>query len=56
MQERAVVTQASPAEKIEQLQSMKAKLLIQKAELQTKIDRLTAASSKSPKETQQQTG
>ena len=48
--------QATPAEKIEQLERMKAKLLVQKTELQTKVDRLTTTSSESSEEARQKTG
>lgn len=40
-QERKVAMQASPAERIDQMETAKARLLSQRAELQAKIDRLT---------------
>ena len=48
--------QATPAEKIEQLEHMKARLLLQRAELQTKIDRLTAESASTVQDVQEQSG
>lgn len=41
MQERKVAQQATPEERIEQLEITKAKLRNHRAELQSKIDRLT---------------
>lgn len=48
--EKAVALEASPAEKLEQLEAAKVKLLRQKADLQSKLDRLAAkARDASPK-------
>ncbi|RMZ24612.1 hypothetical protein D0859_11346 [Hortaea werneckii] len=41
-QERGVRLQATPAERIEQMEIAKTRLLAQRAELQSKIDRLSA--------------
>lgn len=41
-QEKAAVLELSPAQRIEQLESRKQKLLQQRSELQIKIDRVTA--------------
>ncbi|RMX74425.1 hypothetical protein D0869_12603 [Hortaea werneckii] len=41
-QDRGVRLQATPAERIEQMEIAKTRMLAQKAELQSKIDRLSA--------------
>lgn len=51
-----MILQATPAEKIEQLEAMKAKLLVQRAELQSKIERLTTTSPSSSPEAQESLG
>lgn len=56
LQEKTVALQATPAERIEQLEAMKARLLNHRAELQSKIDRLTTEPSATAHGTHEQSG
>lgn len=52
MQERQVIVEASPTEKIEQMESHRSQLMKHRADLQSKIDRL--ANKPSPPDAQSQ--
>jgi hypothetical protein len=55
-QEKKAVQEITTAQKIEQLEMTKAKLLEQRNEMQEKIDRLTAKTRGDSQEPQQQAG
>ncbi|KAK3057246.1 hypothetical protein LTR09_002285 [Extremus antarcticus] len=50
--EKAVALESSPAEKLEQLEAAKVKLLRQKADLQSKLDRLATKARDTSHKTQ----
>lgn len=52
VKEKAVALESSPAEKLEQLEAAKVKLLRQKADLQSKLDRLATKARDSSHKTQ----
>ncbi|KAK3690588.1 hypothetical protein LTR37_019084 [Vermiconidia calcicola] len=54
--EKTAALEATPAQKIEQLESTKFRLLQQKADLQTKIDRLSAKTNTTSGDAQQHAG
>lgn len=56
MQERKAVQEITTAQKIEQLEMTRSKLLEQRNEMQEKIDRLTAETRGDSQEPQQQAG
>ena len=56
VQEKRVALEATPAERIEQLEALKARHLVHKADLQSKIDRLTAKTTSTRPETHEQSG
>lgn len=51
LKEKKVATQATPAERIAQLEAMKARHLTHRAELQSKIDRLAAKTTSTAQDT-----
>ena len=56
MQEKKEMRQATPAERIEQLEAMKARHMTHRAELQVNIDRLTTDTTVTSDETHEQSG